>query len=313
MKKNIGAGFKALWRLKPGPFVDDMEFGWSTGKVYSFDAEKDLLAVLYETESYDLFPFPHDDVDYAEVKLVRDVMPKPSAKRERESTEASPIPPMSAQMAEFTHALLDGKAQKATQNVEGGEGLRIPASIQAKFHCLHPTVWWQRLAKGEDAEALAKQWKEQFTSLQAHLGAAQPPTEQRDPIEYQAKIAVASIKQPLTDRPKDLAGWTHAFMAPLAWLRLVIEVAHSAQVAATLHASALSALKKAGLLDLADLIATAEERAPKEKGGDDFRPSATVLNQIKQFVHTAVTAAQDNAPRGRGWGKGRGGYRGAGL
>ena len=57
MKKNIGAGFKALWRLKPGPFVDDMEFGWSTGKVYSFDAEKDLLAVLYETESYDLFPF----------------------------------------------------------------------------------------------------------------------------------------------------------------------------------------------------------------------------------------------------------------
>ena len=272
---------------------------------------------FYDAESFDLYPFPHEDVDYAEVKLVRDVMPKPSTKRERESegmTEASPIPAMSAQMAEFTHALLDGKAQKATQNVEGGEGLRIPAVIQAKFHCLHPTVWWQRLAKGEDAETLAKQWKEQFTSLQAHLGAAQPPTEQRDPIEYQAKIAVASIKQPLADRPRDLAGWTHAFTAPLTWLRFVIEVAHSTQVATTLHTSAVSALKKAGLLDLADLIATAEESTTKEKGIDYFRPSASVLHQIKQIVNTAVAAAKDSAPRGRGGYKGgRGGYRGVGL
>jgi hypothetical protein len=325
MKKYIGAKFKALWRLKPDEFVESGDFEWSTGKIYSYDADKDVLSVFLDEVNKDpkyliLYEFPHEEVEYSAVKILRESkMPQPVAKRDREPEDVTPSPSApSAQLSELAHAFLDGKAQKATQFVDGGEGFRIPASIQEKYNCLHPTSWWPRKVSGEDPETLSNKVVSDLSALQSHLGALQPTVDMRDAINEQVKIIRWSVKLPLSDRPKCLEQWLEMFAAPLMWLRLVLTVAYGQQIATTVFNSASSAMRKGGLLDLADLITTAEETALKEKTAGDFRATQTVANEVKRMVANAVAGASHptqepaGGARGRGgWrGRGRGGYRG---
>jgi hypothetical protein len=318
MKKHIGAKFKALWRLKPDEHIVDDEFEWSTGKIYSYDEDKDELNVFLDEANKDkdskhliLYEFPHEEVDYAEVKIIRDSkMPKPTAKREREPDDVSTeVPQVSAQLMDLTRAFIDGKTQKSTQNVEGG-GFRIPVTIQENLWCLHPTVWWARRANGDEPEVLSKKLAAELLVLQHFLGAVQTTTEMRDAIDYQATVICDRIKLPLSDRPKSLKQWLIAFTAPLTWLRLVLTVAHGQQIATTAHTSAMSAIRKGGVLDLADLIATAEETTTKEKLAGDFRATQTATNEVRRIVANAMAETAHPAQESSWRARGRGGWRG---
>jgi hypothetical protein len=314
MKKNIGGRLRVLWRLKPARFVEnDVVFKWSNGTIHGL--EEGVFHILLDEANQDsdvlwvLYEFPHPEVEYADIKLVRDnQMPKSSRVREREvPVAAASLLHTSSQMTALTQAIIDGKGQKASQYVEGGELLRIPATIQAKFHCLYPTVWWERRVKGEDSKALCVQLEAELLALRIHLGAAQPAPDLRDLIACQATFILNCALLPLSCRPKNLDEWVFAFTAPLEWLRLVLTVAHGSQAADAVHASALLTIRKPGMLDLADLIITVEENATKVRSSD-FRLFPTSSNQLKQLVANAVSNAtqETQAPRGRG----RGGWRG---
>jgi hypothetical protein len=96
-----------------------------------------------------------------------------------QSTPQQPDPPAHLAMAK-AHASMDVRRGKATAEVKGGDGLRVPATISSLWSALYPHVWLARREAGEDPGEVEEAWRLNLTYLQAYLGVAIKNPAKRD-------------------------------------------------------------------------------------------------------------------------------------
>ena len=276
----------------------------STGTVHGVDPDGKFYIRLDEDEAeddltYTLYPFPNPQVEYLKVEILN-VAKMTGVKRPRDPASVAPIGQVKGEQEkgrlsndDLGRLFLDAKAQKASQNVKGGEGLRIPANITSKYEALYPPFWFARREAGEDREAL---WGAKLTELADRWGSAVLDIPHREELLVYVKYIVLFIHLPKP--PKAREEWETAFTPVLSWLNIALQPMHTFKGIAPLIAGAKSTIKKGGLLDFEDLVTTLEAPLAVQPISHDFRPTpAPEAANIKRAVQDFLAF---NANRGRG-------------
>ena len=314
----VGAKIEFTWRLRAKRHEIQKPFTKSRGTVHG--AEGDTLYIRFDEDdaadllSYNLYPFPNPDADYSKLQVEQGERPS-GIKRMREEPSLIVVPVAATVAAieapsglqDLARLLQDGKLQKSSQNVKGGEGLRIPANVAAPFESLYPPMWFARRERGEKALDLEGLWHESFKNLQAHLGATAVTPAQRDELRQQARSAVGAIHHPLT--PSTRQHWEDVFAPVLSWLKIAIQTAHNTKTAETLVQRAKLSIKKGDLMDFEDLV-TAIEASPGEtsqSNANDFRQSSDFpsVKRVIEDIMAPKTSRGRGGWRARGRGRGR--------
>jgi len=341
LRDNCEVKVKITWRTqRRGQLIPPSAWAVWEGEVHSVDADGVLwLAFPQEQDNrpgVTVNPFPNARLDYSGF-VVLSAIPKEmpgakgvgglppvggaSAKKPRVETAPRNEPSSNADldMRAVASCFLDAKAQKLTQPVKGGDGLRIPAAIPTRFAATYPPLWWQRKLEGEDVTSLVLEWREEWERLQRYAGAVFKLPTLRDEYEVCLDNITESLFAPLPPASKEK--WKTCFHSVFRAIALLYTVTHGSSVASK-TSKKLDDQWRSNLLDVEEAMrlddgATSTESPAPPVPGDraltaqiqKLQADNNTLRQQNQAIIQRLHAQEAQSFRGRGGRGGRGSGR----
>jgi hypothetical protein len=311
---SIGALVRAVWRTRET--LDEEHGQWETTTLTITGAETDELGRerwLTEFEIQGQFHIGFLPVqtlfEVAELTRIRapprrisDVL---NSKRPREQATTPGATTQEASAAQ-AQAIIDAKRGKPTVAIQGGEGLRAPASTATIYAPLFPHIWWARAAEqGTCTKEVAEEWRDAAERLRNFLGATFRNQSRRDSYQAALENLTSMVFRP---PPASRLDWRGPIANVRAFLSEIFSVTHSQKVGDAVS-KRISDMFDEGLLDMEVAVRRAEkdERHEPQTHAD---PDLAQQNRLLQSQVSALAArVSDDGGRGRG---GRGNWRGRG-
>ena len=330
--------FRCAWQY--GQTVEEMAstvFVWAGTVSDVTDTTVSVLCLpgseQTENDEGGRYPFPPDLVDgrLPEVLwfcLYRRPARPPTQKRAR--TELDALIPLAQVIATVvTKTMIDSKANKATCDIVGGDGLRMPVSIPKWLKALYPPMYINEVsAKPASLVDIQKRWTADFMKLREHYAVMFRPGQ----IEVVFSTAVTNACNSLTaPAPTTKEEWLCTWQNVLLALGSVIIVAYGRVTASRLTAKYADIQSgKESLIDFEVFLASSIKQEDEEVGKTTTSTLKTTppgQSTLESRSRCAELTAENNALRQalknqqaqptesqptRGRGRGGASYRGRG-